>query len=118
MKKQYEVLQDSRLCACPVFLADTFPSRFRGLMLRSSLEPGEGLFLKHCGSIHCFFMSFPIDVVYLDRDLTVLRIETVPPWHIGSFVKGAKHVLELEEGKAASLCIGSRIELKERDIHE
>lgn len=90
-------------------IADTFFRRFRGLMLRKSLNPGEGLLLQNCSSIHCCFMRFSIDVVYLSEEMDVVKIETVKPWRIGSFVPGAAHVLEMEEGAGSDLRIGNRI---------
>lgn len=83
------------IVADQVRLADTFFRRFKGLMGVRHLEPGEGLLLKNCSSIHSFFMKIMIDAVYLSNDLTVLHIETLPPWRIGKYVKGAKHVLEI-----------------------
>ena len=97
-RKKYEVRQAEKLCASPVYIADSFSLRFRGLMMRSELAPGEGLLLKNCSSIHCFFMRFPIDVIYLDKEMKVVGKETVEPWRIGKLFKGARHVLELGKG--------------------
>lgn len=44
--KTYTVYQGSRPVADRVALADDFFTRFRGLMLRKTLAPGEGLLLK------------------------------------------------------------------------
>ena len=112
--KEYEIWQRTALCAAPVKMADRFWTRLRGLMLRKELQPGEGLFLKNCAAIHCCFMRFPIDVVYLDRNMTVIGIETVSPWRLGGHFSGARHVLELEKGRGSLLEVGIEIELKER----
>ena len=40
----------------------------RGLLGRDGLEQGEGLLLRPASSIHTFFMRFPIDAVFLDRE--------------------------------------------------
>jgi uncharacterized membrane protein (UPF0127 family) len=85
-------------------------------MGKKRLKPKGGLLLKNCSSIHCFFMRIPIDAVYLSKDFTVLKIETVQPWRIGSFVRGTKHVLELAEGAAASLKSGDRITCSESTL--
>lgn len=103
---------DKIIVAGKVKSADTFIQRFIGLMGKTVLESDEGLLLKNCSSIHCFFMRFPIDVVYLSADMKVLATETIKPWHIGSFIKDAKHVLELPEGKASNIAIGTRICIK------
>ena len=96
-------------------IADNYFSRLRGLMFRKEMGADEGLLLKDCGSIHCCFMFFPIDVIYLNDKMEVLKVETVRPWRIGSFVKGARHVLEVPEGAAASLQQGDVIKYKEVD---
>ena len=57
-----------------VDIADTFWSRFRGLMGRASLPLGKGLFLNRTSSIHTAFMRFPIDVVFVDRASRVLKV--------------------------------------------
>lgn len=108
--KKIEIRQDGVLLAAPVGVADGFWTRFRGLMLRKSLLPGEGLLLKGCREIHCCFMRFPIDAVYLDAAFTVVGKETVPPWRLGGRFPGARHVLELEAGRAAGLKPGDRLQ--------
>ena len=104
----------TQLIADRVAIADTFFTRFKGLMLRKALAPGEGLLLQKCSAIHCCFMRFPLDVVYLDDSMRVVGIETVKPWRLGSIFPNAKHVLELEAGCARDLAQGMQIEWKER----
>ncbi len=48
-------------------VADTFWTRFRGLLGRRYLTEDEGLLIQPAGSVHSFFMRFRIDVVFLDR---------------------------------------------------
>ena len=80
--------------------ADTFMSRLLGLMPRNSLPSEEGLLLDPCNSIHMFFMKFPIDAVFLDKEnKVVLLLENFKPWRISPFVKNAKTVLELPAGR-------------------
>lgn len=75
--------------------------RLRGLLGQPPLDSGEGLLLDPCASIHTFAMRYPIDVVYLRRDLSVVRIAAhVPPWRV-SFGWGADLTLELAAGNAA-----------------
>lgn len=98
------VLCEGRTIASNVKIADSFFTRFKGLMGKKSLRNGEGLLLKNCSSIHCFFMKIPIDAVYLSKDMTVLGVETLPPWRIGCRVKKTTHVLELAAGTALVTC--------------
>ena len=85
--------------------------RFRGLMLKSRLEAGEGLRIEPCGSIHMMFMRFPIDAVFYDREGRVTRVaRNVRPWIGFAFGgKGAHGVIELPAGAAPDLQPGDRI---------
>jgi hypothetical protein len=87
-------------------------SRTRGLMLRKSLEPGEGLVIRPCGSIHMMFMRFEIDAVFFDKDGRVTRVaRKVRPWIGFAFGgKGAKGVIELPAGSAGGVEPGHQLE--------
>ncbi|HEX6131429.1 MAG TPA: DUF192 domain-containing protein, partial [Actinomycetota bacterium] len=82
-------------------VADRAPARMRGLLGRKGLPSGEGLLLRPAGSVHTAFMRFPIDVVFLDRELTVVDVvPALPPWRTAAR-RGAKAVLELAAGEAS-----------------
>jgi uncharacterized membrane protein (UPF0127 family) len=73
----------------------------RGLLGRDGLAEGEGMLFTRTGSIHTFFMRFPIDAVFCDRELRVLKVvRELPPWRTAS-KRGAKVVVELPAGAAA-----------------
>ena len=92
---------DGRVVCQQCGVADSVWSRARGLLGRRSLGPDEGLLLKPANSVHTAFMRFPIDVVFLDGELTVLDVvEAVPPWRMKAR-RGARAVLELAAGEAA-----------------
>jgi uncharacterized protein len=79
--------------------ARSFLARGRGLMFASGLNSGEGLLIDPCSSIHTFWMRFPIDVLYVDRDGTILRADrAMKPWRIGPIFTGSKWVVELPGG--------------------
>ena len=79
-------------------VADTAPRRNKGLLGRTGLEPGGGLWIAPCESVHTFFMQFPIDLVYLDRKNRVKKVrERVPAWSI-SVCLSAHSILELPPG--------------------
>lgn len=115
MKKEYVIEAPSGFRAEHIEQADSFFTRFCGLMCRAGLPEGGGLLLRECGSIHCCFMRFTIDVVYLDENMKILAVETVRPWRIGSLIRGARHVLELREGAAAALTVGETLQIKETE---
>ena len=92
-------------------VADTFWLRLRGLMLRDALEPGEGMLFERTGSIHMFFMRMPLDVVFCDRELRVVKVvRALRPWRTAS-ARGAKVTIELAAGAAAGLDAGDELQL-------
>jgi uncharacterized protein len=107
--------RDERVCVGE--LADRPLSRMRGLMGRRGLPAGEGLLLTPAPSIHTAFMRFPIDALFLDRDLRVLDIRaSMPPWRVAS-KRHARAVLELPAGECArrGVEVGDRLELRDCD---
>jgi uncharacterized membrane protein (UPF0127 family) len=63
------------------------------------LETEEGLVLAGEKSIHTFFMSFPIDVIYVDKHYQVIRADAnMVPYRIGPFVGRSAYVLEMPVG--------------------
>jgi uncharacterized membrane protein (UPF0127 family) len=92
--------QENILCESAT-VADKALRRMRGLLGRASLPAGEGMLLMPAPSIHTAFMRFPIDVVFTDRLMRVIRIEPdVPPWRAVS-ARHASNVLELAAGETA-----------------
>jgi uncharacterized membrane protein (UPF0127 family) len=96
------VLKEDGTVVCgDCVVADSAWTRSKGLLGRASLAEDEGILLRPGSSIHMFFMRFPIDAVFLDRDLRVLRVaEELNPWRLAS-KRGAKSVLELPAGRCA-----------------
>ena len=78
--------------------ANTVLKRMVGLLNRGQFGKGEGLLLDRCYGIHTFGMRFPIDVLFLDKDLHVIRaVKTLPP-HRTCVVKKSVYVLEVPVG--------------------
>ncbi len=79
--------------------ADTFMTRLIGLMGRKGLAHDQGMWISPCKSIHTMWMRFPIDVVFLDKELRVVAVrERLAPWRATPFIKTASSVLELSAG--------------------
>lgn len=94
--------------ACEV--TEGYLERLVGLMGRPGLARGQGLWIEPCNSVHTFFMRFPIDVVYVDRDRRVIDVcRAVGPWRAHLPRAGAHAVLELPAGAAAPLKEGDRL---------
>lgn len=91
-------------------------SRMRGLLGRRGLADGEGIFLRPASSVHTFFMAFPIDVVFLDRTLKVVRVvPRLRPWRT-AWRRGASSVLEMAAGQSAEcgLTVGDHLDWASR----
>ena len=96
-------------------VAESFWQRFKGLMGRRELARDHGLYLRPCNSIHCFFMRFPIDVVFLDKSDTVVAVyPAVRPWRIILPGSGAYSAIEGMAGHLAKqVRIGDSLTIKE-----
>ncbi|MEW2259315.1 DUF192 domain-containing protein [Streptomyces sp. NPDC047869] len=93
----------------PLEMATSYRARTRGLLGRDSLA--GAMLLSPASSVHTFRMRFPIDVAYLDRDLTVLAVHTMHPGRLGLPRLRSRHVLEAEAGAMAGwgLVAGARV---------
>jgi uncharacterized membrane protein (UPF0127 family) len=103
--------EDGNIVCERCVLADTALTRMKGLLGRRELPSGEGSLLKPGSSVHMAFMRFPIDAVFLDRDLRVVKIAAdLQPWRV-SGSRGAKAVLEIPAGEAGrrGLTVGDRL---------
>ena len=82
--------------AFQVKVADSMLSRMVGLLGKRSLEPGSGVWIVPCNSVHTIGMLFSIDVVLLDKDLKVVAVhELVRPFSITRPCMKAESVIEL-----------------------
>jgi uncharacterized membrane protein (UPF0127 family) len=81
-----------------VDVADTSEKRRVGLLKHARLDPGAGLWIVPCESVHTFFMKFPIDLVYLDKKRKVRKVRhAVPAWRLSACLT-AHSILELPAG--------------------
>ena len=90
-------------------------TRLRGLIGRPPLSEGEGLLILPCKSIHTHFMSYPIDVLYVDRRQEIVAIDqAMTPWRVGRIHRRARFVLEMPAGTVATTGTetGDRLHIK------
>jgi len=81
---------------------------------RGRFDKGEGLLLDRCYGIHTFGMRFPIDVLFLDKDLHVIRaVKALPPYRTCA-VKKSVYVLEVPVGaiEASRTAEGDQIQIR------
>lgn len=54
-------------------------------------------------SIHMFFVFFPIDVVFVDKNMNIFMVkESLKPWKVAFSGKKARYVIELKSGTVKS----------------
>lgn len=76
-------MQTIEVCGIRARVARTFAERARGLIGTKSLPPGEGMLILKCNAIHTFFMSFPIDATFLDKNNNVVKVvRNIRPWRL------------------------------------
>ena len=95
-------------------VADTSAKRRTGLLKHSRLEPGDGLWIVPCESVHTFFMKFPIDLVYLDKTRKVRKVrKAVPAWRLSACFS-AHSILELPAGtiEESKTAVGDELEIE------
>ena len=80
-------------------VARSFWARLRGLMGRRELPAGEALIFNRNSSVHTFWMRFPIDVIFTDREGVVVGMrEAMPPHRPFAGARGAYRTVELPAG--------------------
>ncbi|MCK9151097.1 DUF192 domain-containing protein [Methanobacterium alcaliphilum] len=90
-----------------VEFADSFFSRFRGLMLKKELPSGLVLKIpkgrgKKGSAIHMFFMRIPLDLIFADENKKIVDIVTLDPWATYTPRAPARFVVELKKGSLVS----------------
>ena len=76
--------------------------RGKGLMGMDPLPVRQGLKIEKCSSVHTFWMRFAIDLVWLDADDRVLRVDSDVAPRRARWCKGAKSVVECNAGEGAA----------------
>ncbi len=72
-----------------------FIDRMRGLLGSAPLKQNEGLLIVPCSSVHTFGMTYAIDLVFLDKQLTIIKtVKALKPWRMAAS-SAASMVLEL-----------------------
>jgi uncharacterized membrane protein (UPF0127 family) len=103
MSKLVVVAPGGRVVCDTCHLADKPHTRLRGIMGWKSMRRGEGMLIRPTFSVHTMFVRFPIDVVFLDKEMTVVSIaHDLKPWRFAGARK-AKSVLELAAGECRRL---------------
>jgi len=79
----YNFSKDNILLAEKIVKTDTFAKKAKGLIGTKHLDDLTTWHFKNCPSVHTFFMSMPIDVVFTDKNLKVTKVvENLAPWRM------------------------------------
>ncbi len=95
-------------------VAGTSATRRKGLLGRTGLEEGAGLWIVPCEAVHAIGMKFAIDVVFLDRGRRVRKVrEGLYGWSFAGCLR-AHSVVELPAGtvKRTGTGVGDRVEVE------
>jgi uncharacterized membrane protein (UPF0127 family) len=98
-----------------VRVASSAVDRSVGLLRTPEVLAGEGLWIERSPSIHMFFMRYPIDAVFVDRNMRVTRIAAhLKPWRMVPWAFGARDCLELRAGAAeqSRTAVGDELSLE------
>jgi uncharacterized protein len=103
--------------ATSLAVADGHWSRLRGLIGTTATQfaDGRGLWITPCKGVHTLGMSFPIDVVYLDPQRTVVHLErNLQPWRFAPIRIQATSVLELPKNTldTTGTTVGDELEIQ------
>jgi uncharacterized protein len=108
-------VESGAIVADRVTVASRRFERAIGLLGRSHLDSGEGLWITPCHGVHTWFMRFTIDVIALDADGVVVdTVSMLKPWRMRLPRPGAHSVLELRAGTllTAPVKVGHRIQIR------
>jgi len=94
-------LRNQRVVATHLEQAFDSASRRKGLLGRTDLSDESALILAPCSGIHTCFMRFPIDVIFVTGNGTVVRVvRDLAPWRVGISPRGFA-VVEVASGTVA-----------------
>lgn len=90
-----------------LLLAHSYITRLRGLIGRPQLQKGEALWISPCQQVHTHFMSYPLDIVFVDKELRVVEvIRGLKPWKLSPWVRSAHSLIEFAAGGADKIQVG------------
>lgn len=70
----------------------------------------DAMIFPGCNAVHTFFMTMPLDVLFLDREKRVVRvIQHLRPWHPGVRAGKASTTVEFPAGTLNGIKPGDRI---------
>ena len=96
-------------------MADSVFKRVAGLLGKREFVYGQALVLKPCNSVHTYFMLFPIDLIFVNKNNTVVKtITRLKPFRLSPICLKSRFVIELPPGavKITSTVPGDQLTLE------
>ncbi|MGH7552813.1 MAG: DUF192 domain-containing protein [Longimicrobiales bacterium] len=103
--RQVKVINKTRdsVLGSRVAIADRWWSRMRGFVSRPAPGAGEGILLSPCRAVHMLGVSFPLDVLFVDRRGSVVATyQGLEPGRRTGFHRNAEYALEVPAGTIAA----------------
>jgi uncharacterized membrane protein (UPF0127 family) len=93
------ILKNGEVVSHKMVTATNIFSRMLGLMFSAELPNCDGFLISPCNSIHTFFMRYPLDVLFLDKNFKIVKvIYGLSPWRMTWIYFKSSHVLEMKAG--------------------
>ena len=99
MHLRVEVASTGKVLAEKATRTKTLRERMRGLLGRPPLLSGEALLIEPAAQVHTIGMRYPIDVVFCDKDGTILHVvRNMRPHRVTRWVRRARVAIEMAAG--------------------
>jgi uncharacterized membrane protein (UPF0127 family) len=107
-------LRTGAVVAAQVERANSLWRQFSGLIPYGKISGDQGMWFDNCWAIHTIGMHREIDVLFLAKDHSVLKIRyAVPPFRPAVLCAGAKVVVELgASAEQRDVRVGDRLSLE------
>ncbi len=91
--------ENNKILLTDVIVAESFWTRAKGLIGTKNIPSDQGMWFPKSNWIHTWFMSIPIDVIYLRKNGEIKKLQkNLRPWTFAAPVFSAYSVLETEIG--------------------
>ncbi len=104
--------KDNQQCLLSNVMCTSNPlERMRGLLGKAPLQKDQALLITSCSSVHTMGMTYPIDLVFLDKHWKIRKIvKSLVPWRMAwSF--SSSTVLEMAPGTIDNLNLNMDMQL-------
>ena len=104
--------KDNQQCLLSNVMCTSNPlERMRGLLGKAPLQKDQALLITSCSSVHTVGMTYPIDLVFLDKHWKIRKIvKSLVPWRMAwSF--SSSMVLEMAPGTIDNLNLNMDMQL-------